>query len=94
MSKSPMKLFTSHGIFIGYSTSEGEKVLKENGYKVMKLQGNIMFAQASQKPRSYQSREIILVRKKNRTTFGNRKSLTPEFRRLSHRESLRVSLNL
>ena len=58
-----MKLLTAQGIFIGCSTPVGEEVLKENGYMVIQLQGNVMFAQASQKPRSFKSRDIILVRK-------------------------------
>ncbi|KAH0536611.1 Type I Iterative PKS [Glutinoglossum americanum] len=84
-----VKLLGSHGVLIGRSTSIGERVLKENGYMVMQLPGNIMFARALQKPRSLKNREIILLERSERSS-PLAKSLKDHFSSIPGFASIRI----
>lgn len=56
-----MKLLNPQGAFIGRNSDVGEAVLKNNGYTVVRLPGDVVLARAPQKLRSYRGRTVILV---------------------------------
>lgn len=57
-----MKLLNPQSVLIGRSSHTGEVVLKNNGYTVIQLSGDVMLARTPQKLPSYQGRTVLLVK--------------------------------
>lgn len=56
-----MKLLNPQGVVIGRSSLAGKVALKERGYIVTHLPGDVMFAWVHQKKRSYDGKHVVLV---------------------------------